>query len=165
MLIELAFGQVFWLNSFPNQYGISNTLSPRTIMTGKEIDFNLHVRLAPGQYVQTHEEHTNDMNVRTLAGIALRPTGNDQGGHFFLSLPSGRVVNRNSWTELPMPDGVIDAVHRLARRQKQGFRFTYNDNTPIEATEEDNSDSESDPDYVPSDESSSDEEDDDDDAP
>ena len=64
-----------------------------------------------------------------------------------------------------MPDGVINAVHRLARRQKQGFRFTYNDNTPIEATEEDNSDSESDTDYVPSDESSSDEEDDDDDAP
>ena len=87
-------------------------------MTGKEIEFQKHVRIVPGQYVQTYEQHPNDIRERTLAAIALRPTGSDQGGHFFISIPSGRIINRNSWTELPIPDEVIDAVHRLSRRQE-----------------------------------------------
>jgi len=35
--------------------------------------------------------------------IALRLTGNDRGGHYFLSLHSGKRINRYTWTELPLP--------------------------------------------------------------
>ena len=91
IVIELVFGQVFWLNAFANKYGISKSLSPRIIMTGYTIDFKKNVRIVPGQYGQTHEEHNNDMRARTVAGIALRPAGNEQGGHYFLSRPTGRM--------------------------------------------------------------------------
>ena len=51
MLIELFFGQVFWLNAFPNKYVVSSTLSPCNIMTGKEIDYIKHCNIRPGKYV------------------------------------------------------------------------------------------------------------------
>jgi hypothetical protein len=38
MLIELAKAMVFWLNAFPPEDGVSDTMSPRTIMTGLQID-------------------------------------------------------------------------------------------------------------------------------
>ena len=42
ILIELAFGQVFCLDTFPNNYGLSSTLSPHTFITGKYIDHIKH---------------------------------------------------------------------------------------------------------------------------
>jgi hypothetical protein len=40
MVIEMAKSSVFWLNAFPHCQGVSNTLSPRTIITGQNVDFN-----------------------------------------------------------------------------------------------------------------------------
>ena len=59
MIIKLACGKVFWLDLFPNKYSVSNTLIPRTIMTGLDIDYKNHCQVDPGQYVHTHEEHGN----------------------------------------------------------------------------------------------------------
>jgi len=58
--------------------------------------------------------------------IALRPMGNEQGGHYFLSLHSGKKINRYAWTELPMPNEVIAQVHRLATAAEKydGIVFT-----------------------------------------
>jgi hypothetical protein len=53
---------------------------------------------------------------RTTGAIVLRPTGNAQGGYYFLSLLTGQQLNRNRWTELPMPAEVIDRIHALAHR-------------------------------------------------
>jgi hypothetical protein len=116
MIVEMVSHSVFWLNSFPALDGISRTLSPRAIVTGSNVTYDRHCRLEFGAYVQTHEEHDNTMLPRTIGAIALRPTGNAQGGYYFLSLSSGRRLHRNRWTELPMPADVIDRVHALARR-------------------------------------------------
>ena len=35
--------------------------------------------------MQTNEEHTNSMASRTVGAIAMRPTGNEQGGYFFIA--------------------------------------------------------------------------------
>ena len=51
MLIELVFGQVFWINAFPINNGVSSTPSPLTIMTGKEVDYIRHCEIFPGKYV------------------------------------------------------------------------------------------------------------------
>ena len=51
--------------------------------------FDKHAILEFGSYVQTHEEHTNDMSHCTLGAVCLGPTGNRQGGHWFMSLSSG----------------------------------------------------------------------------
>jgi hypothetical protein len=116
MVAELVYYSVFWLNSFPAQDGISKTLSPRAIVIGSNVDFTKHCKLEFGAYVQAHGERDNSMTTRTTGAIALRPTGNSQGGYFLFSLSTGRVINRNHWTALPMPNDVIDRVHVLARR-------------------------------------------------
>eukprot|EP00978_Attheya_sp_CCMP212_P032304 scaffold125490_cov35-Attheya_sp.AAC.1 len=103
-----------------------------------------------------HEEHDNSMATRTTGAIALRPTGNAQGGHYFFSLSSGRRINRNRWTPLPMPADVIDRIHALARRSgaSLGLRFTDRyGNLLITPDEDYNSDD--DESYHPSDDSDS----------
>ena len=93
---------------------MSDTMSPRAIVTGTTMDYGCHCQLEFGEYVQTHEEHDNLMNTRMTGAIALRPTGNAQGGYFFMSLTTGQHLNRYQWTALPMPQEVIDRMHVLA---------------------------------------------------
>ncbi|HEY9815833.1 MAG TPA: hypothetical protein V6D20_08560 [Candidatus Obscuribacterales bacterium] len=55
----------------------------------------------------------------------MRPTGNSQGGYYFYSLQTGRILNRNHWTELPMPAEVITRVEQLvAGNLAAGLSFT-----------------------------------------
>ena len=114
LTIEMAKASVFWLNSLPQKNGLYSELSPRTIVTGQKLDFKQHCHFQFGEYVQTHEEHDNSMSPRTVGALALRPTGNAQGSFYFMSLSTGWVLNRLRGTALPMPDDVIDRVHRMA---------------------------------------------------
>ena len=93
MIIELIYSSVLWLNAFPYADGISTNYSPRVLVTGKQIDFAKHCRIKFGSYSQVHEQHNNSMTSRTIGAIALGPTGNAQGGYYFLSLVSGRCIN------------------------------------------------------------------------
>ncbi|KAI2500802.1 Reverse transcriptase (RNA-dependent DNA polymerase) [Fragilaria crotonensis] len=95
IVIELIHYVVFWLNSFPAQRGISDVLSPRAIVVGSTIDYATHCKIEFGAYVQTHEPHDNSMTPRTTGAIALRPTGNAQGGHYFYSLTTGVLIPDN----------------------------------------------------------------------
>ena len=86
MVIELVHLCAFWINVFPPELKkIYPTMSPRAILTGLEVDFNNHCKLEFREYVHTHEEHDNTMASRTCPAIALRPTGNTQGGYHFMS--------------------------------------------------------------------------------
>ena len=38
LLVEIVYAQVFWLNSFPTDNGVSRTESPRLLVTGTGID-------------------------------------------------------------------------------------------------------------------------------
>ena len=59
-----------------------------------ELQYDLHVHLEFGEYVQTHEDHTNEMYERTLGAICLGPNGNAQGGHWFMSLATGAQITQ-----------------------------------------------------------------------
>ena len=156
IIIELIYFCVFWLNSFPATGGISDTLSPRTIILGSTLDYAAHCKLEFGTYVQTHEQHDNSMLPRTTGAIALRPTGNAQGGHYFYSLSTGRRLNRNHWTVLPMPAEVIQRVERLSRRplgltpiefaDRAGVPLVDNDEEEAYDDDEDEGDDDFDPD-------------------
>jgi hypothetical protein len=65
MIIEMVFLIIFWINAFPHRLGVSQTLSPRTIVTSLGVDYTKHCRVEYGQYVQTHEKHDNTMKART----------------------------------------------------------------------------------------------------
>jgi hypothetical protein len=96
MIIQLIHFVVLWLNAFPPSSGVSNTYSPRTIMTGTTLDYNKHCRLPFGAYVETHEDNdtTNTMVERTRGAICLGPTANFQGSYRFFCLNTGRRVTR-----------------------------------------------------------------------
>jgi hypothetical protein len=40
MVVEMVHAGVFWLNMFPPEDGVSDTLSPRALVTGLQLDFN-----------------------------------------------------------------------------------------------------------------------------
>ena len=142
MVIELVYSAIFWLNTFSPSVSVHGHLSLSTIITGCTIDFNKHCKIKFGSYVQTHEQTDNNMQSRTVGAISLRPTGNDQGGHFYLSLVTGRLLNRLHVTPLPMPDEVITRVHEMARLNPKGLFFCDRNNKPISSVEDD-SDNES----------------------
>ena len=133
LIIEMVYAANYWLNMFPQPGGISKTLSPRTLLTGQTWSYTTHCKLEFGDYVQTHEEHDNSMATQMIRAIALRPTGNTQGGYFFFSLTTGRVLNRGRWTSLPMPNEVINRIHRMARQEhgNNGLLFEDRNHNPL----------------------------------
>ena len=74
---------------FPAVDGVSGDINPWELITGMEIDYAKHCQLEYGDYAQVHEEHDNSMATRTVGALAMRPTGNSQGGHWFYSLNTG----------------------------------------------------------------------------
>ncbi|KAL7567409.1 hypothetical protein ACA910_010293 [Epithemia clementina (nom. ined.)] len=65
------------------------------------------------------------MDTWTVGAIALRPTGNQQGGYYFLSLHTGRIINRLQATPLPMPQDVIKRVEQLAEDQEALLELAF----------------------------------------
>jgi hypothetical protein len=78
MMIHIVLNVVKLLNFFPTKGGVSDTLSPKTIMSGETLDFNKHLSLHIGQYCQVHEEDTpRDSQVPCTKGeISLGHSGN-----------------------------------------------------------------------------------------
>ena len=93
-------------------------------------------------YCKVHNE--NDLNntekLRTLYAIAMNSTGNLQGSYRFrfLSLATGKSINRRKWTELlPITDDVIARVHELARAENAcdpapNYFFEWAPNMPVD---------------------------------
>ena len=111
LIVEMVYNVIFWINIFPHKDGIHDYISPHMNITGLRIDHKKHCKLEFGTYVHVHKEHDNSLMPRTTGAIALRPTGNSQGSHYFLNLNSGRSIVQNHWTTLPMPAEVIHNVH------------------------------------------------------
>jgi Reverse transcriptase (RNA-dependent DNA polymerase)/Zinc knuckle len=139
MLIEITKAAVFWLNSWPTGKGITSTISPRQAIVGTGISYDRHCKLEYGSYVQTNEQHSNNMDSRTIGAIALRPTGNLQGGFYFMSLDTGRRINRLHWTELPVPRDVIKRVQLIARNNGSvdGIEITDREGHAIHTEDDD----------------------------
>ena len=133
MTIHMVFHATKMLNYFPTKTGISDTISPRTIMTGETLHYKTHLSLCFGAYCQVHEEDTprNSQKPRTQGAICLGPTGNVQGGFKFMSLQSGKKIVRRSWDEIPMSDTVIARVNTLGAGQPEQLVFTDRRGRPI----------------------------------
>jgi hypothetical protein len=126
MMIHIVLNVVKLLNFIPMKGGVSDTLSPKTIMSRETIDYNKHLSLQLGQYCQVHKEDNphNSQIARTKGTISLGPIGNIQGGFKFMDLNSGKKIVHRSWDVIPMPDLVIDRVNALGRDQPQHMTFT-----------------------------------------
>ena len=164
LVVQMVSTCNFWLNIFPPTDGISKNINPRELMTGIQIDYNKHIRAEFGEYVQVHEEHDNSMNTRTTGAIATKPTGNVQGGHWFYSLATGRMLDRQRWTALPMPAEVIERLNTLAKNGPAGMHFTNARNEEYvdddDASDSDDDSDDDDSDYDEADDSSDGDDDD-----
>ncbi len=126
LTIHIVLNSVRMLNFFPTRGGISDSISPKTIMSGEVLDYNKHLRLQIGQYCQVHEEESprNGQVARTKGAISLGPSGNLQGGHKFMALNTGKKITRRNWDVIPMPDLVIARVNALGSDQPELLIFT-----------------------------------------
>ena len=79
-----------------------------------------------------------------------------------MSISTGRVLNHLRATPLPMPDDVVDRIHRMARQQRGNPGLVFGDPRMSSMDEESvrSSDSENDGDYMPDEDDDSDDDDD-----
>ena len=61
------------------------------------------------------------MQERATGTISLRPTSNAQRVYLFMSPATGRRLNQQSFTPLPLPQDVINGVQLLACCNKRGL--------------------------------------------
>ena len=133
------------LNQFPRKNGISQTLSPTTIVAGHaRPDYN-SMKIEFGAYAQGFDDHTppNTPAARSIGAIILNSTGNAQGAYNFISLATGACISRHRWTELPILDTAIARVEALALRgkmpllQRQGLVVEWRNDQVIDDDEYD----------------------------
>ena len=78
IVIEMVYTGAFWRNMLALKGSVSQTQSPSEIILNRKLNFNAHCKVEFGEYVQTHEEHDNSMQTRTIGTIATCPS-NDRG--------------------------------------------------------------------------------------
>ena len=88
------------LDAFPSKNGISSTLSPSTIVEGKpKFDFG-RAMITFGSYVLIYTGTKNSTKPISVPAIALRRS-NNAGGHYFMSLYSGKRIHGYKWEYYP----------------------------------------------------------------
>ena len=108
IVVQLLNTVVFYLNAFVLRKGVSNALSPATIIEGTVIDYHKHFHVVFGEFVQTFEGSDNTMNKRTIDAIALGPNG----GIRCYSLSTCRILSRQACDVhiLKWPDSAIRRI-------------------------------------------------------
>jgi hypothetical protein len=99
MVIYVVFLSLKPLDHFPAKGGVLDTVSPKTIMTGKTPHCKKHLSLQLGQHCQVYKEDTprNSPLPCTKGAICLGPSSNLQGGRRFVSLHSMKKIVWHSW--------------------------------------------------------------------
>jgi Reverse transcriptase (RNA-dependent DNA polymerase) len=112
-------GAVYAVNLVPKKSS-RDYASPREKLFGVGIEVSKDLRHGFADYVQLHEEVTdNSMKGRTQGALALMPTGALDGSWYYWTLASNQVVRRRRATAMPMPTEVIEAVEQAARKRKR----------------------------------------------
>ena len=104
------------LNDFPNKNGISTTLSPASIVLGRGKINGNNLKAIFRRYYEVYCGTDNTNKERRISAICLRPS-NNQGGYYFMNVETGRKIHGYRFTELAMPDHIIDKVHALAEAE------------------------------------------------
>ena len=139
MVIHLLITVMFYINAFVWRKGVSQYLSPLTILEGVVLDYNLHFQVIFGEYIHTYDETTNTMKSRSVEAIALGPNGNLQGGIRCYNLVTGKILSRskNDYTKLKMPEGALLRLKTLTKNSEQGLTFGDSNNNNLESYNQD----------------------------
>ena len=118
LTVNLVEAMTSWLNAFPTTTGVSQSISPATIVLGKMAPDVGNKTIGFGQYAMVHFGTKNNMRQRSIEGIALRPS-NENNGFYFMSLRTGHEIHSNNWDELPLDEWAIQQVEKLAEQEGQ----------------------------------------------
>ena len=121
MIIEMVADVLRKRNQFPANDGVSDKISPLTIVNGDgPPDFN-KMKFEFGAYGQAFQSNspTNTNTTRSVGAIALSMTPNKNGEYKFVSLNTGKLIHRRQCKALPITDEVIRRVHELTKRDNQ----------------------------------------------
>lgn len=103
----------FTLTDLGNTYLILYCVS-----RGRRVNGNLNFRAVFGDYaVCTVSKTDNTMASRTEDCIIMLPTHNRTGSFKMLSLSSGKIVTRDQFKILPMPQSVITKLNSMALKE------------------------------------------------
>ena len=152
MIVELVILATWCLNGFPRDDGMSDHMSPHSIVTERScMDYN-KIPLEFGSYVQLLDQSINTIRSRTIGAIALNPTGDDTRTYRFMSLKTGQVLTKGpgSWTEVPITDVAITHVEALAKQEGQPLIQDSNLLVEWQPNQPFDEDDEYDEDYEPS---------------
>ena len=96
---------VFCLNCVPPQ-AAEFSISPREWLTARKLNYKRDLRFEFRSYIQARTPRviSNSVQPRTEGGIAVLSTRNVDGTIWYYNLATDRVVQRNPWTVLPIPD-------------------------------------------------------------
>ena len=86
-----------------------------------------------------HEEQSPRNSIeepRTIGAISLGPMMNRQGGYYFMSLKTGRLLRRRSFTRVPMPEEVKQIVLNMGKNENAQEELTVLDRYEAHITDE-----------------------------
>jgi len=132
------------LNELPAENGVSDTLSPKTLIVGTPApSYKQITALNFGDYVHVPNESNSKNTPRTTGAIALFPSRNSSDSWYFMSLVTGSTIHRYKWDQLPASQDTIKQVHHIADTQKQSpvdknFGYELILGTPLRELDEDN---------------------------
>lgn len=90
-------------------------MTTRKAFTGRRVNALTDFRVSFGDYVHCTVPSTNiTMKSRTEACIVMLPTGYRTGSVRMLSLETGKIVTRDNFLILPMPQHVINTLNTMA---------------------------------------------------
>jgi hypothetical protein len=104
-------------NLLPANNGISETLSPYTILWQMQPDFRKHATMPLLTYVQANadKQPTNTMEPRTIDCLYLGPIFERlQPAYELLNLDTGKIITRRNIRPVPVTNQIINRVHELA---------------------------------------------------
>ena len=134
MVMQLMRTVVFYINCFVWRKGVSQVLSPITIVEGLKVDYHKHFHVIFGEYLMTYDGTTNTMTKRTTGAIAMGPSDNIQGGIRCFSLATGKILHRLSkdCTLMKMPHEVLGRIKFINKREHSVKGLIFGDRNDTE---------------------------------
>ena len=114
LAIYMVYGATMALNCMPRT---DRDVSPREKFLGVKLNYNNDLRIPFGEYVHAEvmpnvsEKNTNVK--RAVAAIALIPQLDGRGTYLFYDINTGSEFRAHRWTELPMPDLIIEKLNQV----------------------------------------------------
>lgn len=120
------------INSLPSNLRVDKT-PPRQVFTNRIMDVERDLKFGFGDYciIEDFPEIKNSMAPRAVEAIALNPSINLSGSIAFFDLSSKRIVLRDKWQVIPMPQSAIDLINKISVEQDGKRKKTYRSSAVI----------------------------------